>query len=341
MEKLLEKCIAGETMKIWYDACTGKHVRYGVAIAKRLRALGHKITLTTRIHPDTLALAALLKEEFVVVGKYNPKSPLLRLKESLRRQLIFCRMFEKEPPDVAISHRSVELCRVAFGLGIPNISTHDTVHAEAVNRLTMPLIDFLIVSKALPKNSVEGYGIKKIFWFDGVDEVAWIKGFKPEIKYDYEKPLIIVRQLEGKASYAKERSDWTKPLAKKLTSLGNVLFLPRYQKKLEKSLIVPKEFVDSASLVSQADLVISAGGTIAREAALQGVPVIVAKTFEKLYVNDYLAAKGFPIFTVDLSDVFNYAKKLLGKKWDVSALLNELENPVDVVEKIIREEVRR
>ncbi|MCS7114516.1 MAG: DUF354 domain-containing protein [Candidatus Bathyarchaeota archaeon] len=327
-------------MRVWYDACTGKHVRYGAAIAKRLREKGHEVILTTRRHPDTVNLAALLGENFVAVGRYDPRSPMTRLKESLKRQLRFCKMFEKAVPDVAISHRSVELCRVAFGLGIPNISTHDTVHAEAVNRLTMPLINFLVVSKALPESSVDCYGIRKIFWFDGVDEVAWIKGFKPEVKHDYAKPLIVVRQLEERAAYAKGKSDWTKALAKKLTSMGNVLFLPRYQKRPIKGLTVPEEFVDSASLVSQADLVISAGGTIAREAALQGVPSIVVESFEKLYVNDYLAAKGFPIFTVkNPSDALSCARKLMGKRWNVKELLDKLENPVDVIENIIEKEI--
>ncbi len=326
-------------MKVWYDACTGKQVRYGVAIARRLRKRGHKVTLTTRKHPDTLTLAKLLKEEFIVAGKYDPRSPLSRLRESVKRQLLFCKMFEDEKPDVAISHRSVELCRVAFGLGIPNISTHDTVHAEAVNRLTMPLIDYLVVSKALPKNSVEGYGVKKIFWFDGVDEVAWIKGFKPEIKYEYKKPLIVVRELEEKAAYAQEKEDVTKTLAKKLASLGNVLFLPRYRRKPIKNLIVPEEFVDSASLVSRADLVVSAGGTIAREAALQGIPTIVISSFGKLYVNECLSKKGFPIFTVPADKALSYAKRLLGQTWDVKDKLEKLENPVDIIEKIIDEEI--
>lgn len=324
-------------MNIWYDACTGKQIRYAVAIAKRLRALGHELILTTRSHPDTLALAKLLKEEFIKVGKYDPTSPLSRLKESSRRQLLFCEMFEKTVPDVAISHRSVELCRVAFGLGIPNIATHDTEFADVINRLTMQLIDFLVVSKALPMGCVEGYGIKKIFRFDGVDEVAWMKDFKPAIRYDYKRPLIVVRELESKAAYVEEERDVTKILAKKLTSLGNVLFLPRYQKKPEKSLIVPKEFIDTASLVSQADLVISAGGTISREASLQGVPTIVIPLLGRYCVNNYLSKKGFPTFTVNPEKVFSYSKRLLGKKWNVKNLLQKLENPVDVIEGIIKE----
>lgn len=328
-------------MRIWYDACTGKQVRYGVAIAKRLRALGHEVILTTRKHPDTLPLAEFLKEEFIVVGKYVPGPLISRLRESARRQLAFCKMFEKDIPDVAISHRSVELCRVAFGLRIPNISTHDTVHAEAINRLTMPLIDFLVISKALPKSSVKGYGIKKIYRFDGVDEVAWIKNFKPEIKYDYKKPLIVVREIEEKAVYTQEKENLTRILAKKLSSLGNVLFLPRYKKRSVKGLIIPKDFVDSASLVSQADLVISAGGTIAREAALQGIPTIVIPTFGKLHVNIYLAKKGFPIFTSPPDKVLTYVKRLMGKTWDVKNLLETLENPVDVIERIISEEIKK
>ena len=326
-------------MKIWYDACTGKQVRYGDAIARRLRTLGHEIILTTRKHPDTLALAGLLKEKFEQVGKYDPTSPLSRLKESLKRQQLFCRMFEEDAPHLAISHRSVELCRVAFGLGIPNISTHDTVHAEAVNRLTMPLIDLLVVSKALPKSSVEGYGIKRILWFDGVDEIAWMESFKPSVEFDYGSPLIVVREFETKAVYAQGKKNITETLARKLASIGKVLYLPRYRKKREKGLIVPKDFVDSASLVSQADLVVGVGGTIAREAALQGVPTLVIKLLDKLYVNEYLAERGFPIFTVSPNKVFDSAKKLLSKKRDVGKLIENLENPVDIIERIVTEEM--
>lgn len=328
-------------MKVWYDACTGKQVRYGVAIARRLRALGHEVALTTRKHPDTLALASLLGEPFVIVGKYDPTSLLSRLRESTRRQLLFCNMFKEGIPDVAISHHPIEICRVAFGLGIPNIATHDTPHAEAANRLTLPLVDFLVVSKALPKYSVEGYGIKKIFWFDGVDEVAWIKDFTPSVKYGYGKPLIVIRELETKAAYAQGREDLTRTLAKKLASMGNVLFLPRYRRPREKGLIIPKEFVESASLVSQADLVISAGGTLARESSLQGIPTIVIPSFKRIHVNDYLFKKGFPIFTISPDKTLDCAKRLLGKRWDVENLLKNLENPLDVIERVIKEQISR
>jgi hypothetical protein len=328
-------------MKVWYDACTGKHVRYGVAIAKRLRALGHEVILTTRKHPDALPLAEFLKEKFIVVGRYDPKSLLTRLKEGTRRQLLFCEIFNKDLPDVAISHSSVDQCRIAFGLGKPIICTIDTPYAEAVNRLTLPLSDYVLASKAIPRKILQAYHVKgEIIRFDGVDEVAWIKDFKPTVRYNFGKPLIVVRQLEEKAAYTKEALDMT-ALARKLGKLGNVIFLSRYNRKVIKGVIVPKDFVDSASLVAQADLFVGAGGTITREAALQGIPAIIVNVFQKQHVNEFLARKGFPIFTVAPDKVLTYAKRLIGRTWDVKNVLETLENPVDVIEKIISEEIEK
>ena len=323
-------------MKIWYDACTGKHVRYAVAIAQRFRKLGHEVILTTRKHPDTLEVAKLLNEKFTVVGKYGLGALSKKLMESSRRQLEFCKMFGKNPPDIAISHASVELSRVAFGLGIPSICTNDTPHAEAVKRLTAPLADYLVISKAIPKSLFRGFGAKKIVQFDGVDEAGWIKNLQPKIEQKCEHPLIVVRQLQTKASYAKGKPDTTMILAKKLTSLGKVMFLSRYYRRPRKGMITPTKLVDSASLAAQADLVVSAGGTIAREAALQGTCSIVISTIDRFHVNDYLERKGFPIFTFsDMPQALKCAEKNLGRKWNVKNLLEKLENPIDVMEKIV------
>lgn len=322
-------------MRVWHDACTGKHVRYGVAIARRLREMGHEVVLTTRKHPDTIPLANLLNEKFIVAGKYNPKSLLSRLREGARRQLLFCKIFGENIPDVAISHGSVDQIRVAFGLKIPIITTIDTPYAEAVNRLTLPLADYIIASKAIPERVLRGFNINgKIIQFDGVDEVAWIRGFKPLIKYDFGRPLIVVREVEEKAAYAEKKFP-SVAIAKKLTRIGKVVFLSRYQRRILKGLIVPKDFVDSASLVAQADLFVGAGGTITREAALQGTPAIVTDVFQGQYVNDYLAEKGFPIFRTELSSVYALAKEVLGSKKDVSDLLAKLENPVDVIVDVV------
>lgn len=324
-------------MKIWYDACTGKHVRYGVAVARRLRESRHEVILTTRKHPDTLPLAEFLKEKFVVAGEYDPTSLLTRLREGSRRQLEFCKLFQKDPPSIAISHGSVDQCRFAFGLKIPVVVTLDTPRAEAVHRLTLPLADVIIASRAIPTKILDAYNIKgKILSFDGVDEVAWIKDHKPERTYDFEKPLIVMRELEEKAVYARKNVDMLS-LARRLAKLSNVMYLSRYSRKQIGGLTVPKYFVDSASLVAQADLFIGVGGTISREAALQGTPAITIQTFKQQYVNEFLAEKGFPIFRMKHSDAFERAQELIGKKHNVTHLLAELENPVDVIASVLSE----
>ena len=87
--------------------------------------------------------------------------------------------------------------------------------------------------------------------------------------------------------------------------------------------------------MANADLVVSYGGTIAREAALQGVPSIAISDMAKTYVNTYLAKKGFPLFITTEQRILGYAKKYLGKRFDVKDKLANLENPVDVIEKVV------
>lgn len=316
-------------MRVWYDACTGKHIRYGSAIANRFRKAGHEVVFTTREHPDTLALSHIVGENPIVVGKYQPATLFSRLEESAMRVTKFSKLFRDNPPTVAISHQSVELCRTAFGLGIPIILTADTPHAKAVNKLTIPFAHTLVVSEALSNGFLKKYTPENIVQFKGVDEVAWVKSLKPLKGSGFEKPLIVVRELETKASYALETSDSTLEIVRRLEAIGNVLLLKRYSQE--------KEFVDSARLVANADLVVSAGGTIAREAALQGVPSIIISKLGRTSVNTYLAEKGFPIFMSEPENVLSLAEEHLGNQIDVAAKLADLENPVDIIEKAARE----
>jgi predicted glycosyltransferase len=321
-------------MKIWYDACTGKHVRYGTAIARRLRKEGHEVVFTTREHPDTLPLAQILGEKPIVVGKYNPATLSSRLEESAERVIEFAKLFKDAPPDLAIAHQSVELCRTAFGLGVSIILTADTPYATAVNRLTIPFAHTVVVSEALPKRFVTQHCAKNVVRFRGVDEVAWIKDFKPSKIDDLKKPLIVFRQMETKAAYAVGMQDTAQALADGFSKLGNVRFIQRYSSQ-GKTFSVKEGFADSANLVANSDLVVSYGGTIAREAALQGVPSIAISDMAKTYVNTYLAKRGFPLFATTERRTIDYAEKYLGKRFDVQSELAKLENPVDVIAKIV------
>jgi predicted glycosyltransferase len=219
-------------------------------------------------------------------------------------------------------------------LGIPIILTADTPHAYAVNRLTIPFAHTVVASEALPRGFVKNYGPKNVVYFKGVDEVAWIKEFRPQEIAGLKKPWIVIRQLETKATYAGGRKDNAHVMVEKLAALGNVHLIQRYNGE-SKTFGILEGFVDSASLVANADLVVSYGGTIGREAALQGVPSIAISDMAKTYVNTYLTKKGFPLFATTERGVLDYAKKYLGKRFYVQHKLAELENPVDAIEKVI------
>ena len=323
-------------MKIWIDACTGKHVRYAKAISKRLEKLGHKTVLTTRKHPDTILMAKRLGLNFEIVGDYNPSSLSSRFAESLIRQICFSEKFRNDKPNLLITFQSVDACRVAFGLGVPIISTADTPHAEKVNRLTVPLVDVLITSSAIPEKIYKRYGATKIVTFNGVDELAWIKDH--ELLLELFKVDVVVRESEFKASYnlGKQINNGT---ALFLTQLGEVLFLSRKYSSDDKSYMVSKNRtypfehygIDLLNIMKHSGITISVGGTISRESALLGTPSIA---FGDFAVNQFLFERGFPLFIVkNNEEMLKIGMKYIHKKIDVSSLIGKLENPLDIIEK--------
>jgi predicted glycosyltransferase len=170
--------------------------------------------------------------------------------------------------------------------------------------------------------------------FKGIDEVAWVKDFEPKKSVKSKTPLILLREIENKAVYVKEKHDNNITLADQLAKLGDVRFINRYNIQGETFGSKPT-FEDTLSIVASADLVVSYGGTISREAALLGIPSIAISDMAKTYVNKYLAKKGFPLFITTPKNVLTLGKRYLGKHFDVRSKLEELENPVDIIIKII------
>jgi len=87
------------------------------------------------------------------------------------------RKIEVFSPDLAISYCSPEAARISFGLGIKHIAFCDSPHANAVMRLTLPLIQKLLIPHVIPKNEFSRYGIdkKNIISYKAIDAVVTIK----------------------------------------------------------------------------------------------------------------------------------------------------------------------
>ena len=157
------------------------------------------------------------------------------------------------------------------------------------NRLTIPFAHTVVISEALPKSFAKQYCAKNIVTYKGVDEVAWIKDFKPKKITGLKKPLIVIRTDESKAAYAGEKK--TPPMClRKSFQIWESVLIERYNGK-GKAFGDKEGFVDSRIWGANADLVIGNGGTIGREAALQGFPSIGITDMAKTNVNRYLAER--------------------------------------------------
>jgi len=339
---------------VWFDALTPKQALLMAMCKFKFESLGYDTVLTTRVHDCNTWLLDQLNISYIVVGEYGGASREGKLRASLERSLKLFNVINdlEEKPCLHVSLSSPDATRIAFGLGIPIILFNDTPHSIYVNRLTLPLADKIIVPEAVPKEAFS-YAVSpsKIVHYGGVDEFAWMKNFKPnisvldELDLSVDDRIVLVRSEEVKAAYY-PRSGMVPTLIfvrKLLNRLSDIkiVYLPRYEdqrKFVLKSfhdVIVPSGAIDSRSLAYYSCLVVSGGGTVVRESALLGVPSLCLFR-SRLHVNDWLERRGFPIYWFKrVNDAVDFALKVLKKpddyRVDVSSMIEELEDPVDVL----------
>jgi predicted glycosyltransferase len=223
------------------------------------------------------------------------------------------------------------MCRVAYEFDIPIICTWDTIHADKVAKLTLSITNHVVVSMAVPVTRLRKFGVshKSIRVFNGVDEVAWLYQAKKDYVVKNDRPLIVYRGLETSAAYVSSKLIDEGKIIASLRRFGRVLRLRRQSTK----------FVDALSLVGVADLFVGYGGTITREAVLQGTPAVVIETSAiEQHMNKFMAKKGFPVYFVnpneqDISEFVD--EKVDVKGQNTSDLVLKLDNPIDVIEEIV------
>ncbi len=343
---------------IWLDALTPKQARLFSSIYRELGKIeGLELILTARDYAETLQILELNKIPHTSVGRYGGVARVEKLVAyAVRAQKLVYELHDKKICAL-ISLSSPSAVRVAFGLGVPSITLNDTPHAFHVGRITLPLSTKVIAPVAIPKRELVKLGAEEnnILQYDGVDEVAWIKSNKPdphvleEIGLE-EEPFVVFRPPEEKAAYLSglvgtNFIDLIRFVARKGIK---AVFFPRYpeqRKSVEKisGIIVPKRAVDTPSLYFYSSLVITGGGTMAREGALLGVPSISLFPLDyPLYVNEYLKDRGFPIYRFrNCEEAFPLISKILENPEDyrinTESLLEELESPMTPIKRSLEE----
>lgn len=316
-------------MKVWIDIVNTPHVRFFNGIIKKLKADGHEVLITARDYSNIHDLLDIFGLKYTSIGNHGVTLEE-KLLSSTERAYELSKFISKQDIDVAITKHSIELPRVAFGLGIPNIFILDNEHAVAANKLTLPLTNKLIIPEIFDVWNTIKFGMdpNNIVRYNGTCEVTHLEDFKYNeniledlgIKLTKEH-VILMRPEPSLASYLD--TDCTKsvltPIINELKNIADILVIPRFKAQSDIFKNIPnvqviKTPVDTFSLMKRVDLVIGAGGTMNREAALLGTPVISCYPGKQLSVDTYYIEKGLMKRSTDLNEIITLSKKLLENK---------------------------
>jgi predicted glycosyltransferase len=313
-------------LKVWIDIVNAPHVWFFKHIIKYLEDQGEEVFITARRFGDVHELLDLYEIPYISVGSHGATLEQKLLK-STERVYNLSKIIEKEKPDVAVSKHSIELPRVSFGLKIPSVYVMDNEHATAANRLTLPLCNKIIIPKAMNVQDVlkTGANPDSLIRFDGTSEVIHFEDFQynPHILDDLDIKLmkdktILMRPEPALASYldADCKESVLTPIVRALEDYANILIIPRFKEqedlfKDNPNVTIIKPPVDTFSLIKKSNLVIGAGGTMNRESALLGTPVISCYPGKLLAVDGYYIEKGLMKRSNNIQEVVEMARELM------------------------------
>ncbi len=339
---------------VWIDASTPKRGVLAATLSRLLRGEGFEVLITARSYDYTVRVLELMGERYVVTGVHGGGSLRGKLLADIGRIVDLEVVVEEYEPRVLISYPSPPAVRVAFGHGIPYIALGDTPHGVAMNRLSYPLATVAIFSEFIA-DEMEKFilkGLTVVETFRGVDELLWVRDFKPNVSniealglkpYNY----IVFRPEEFKAHYYRSlESSPVLRLASEVAEMGyTAVIIPRYREhyeealKIKGALILDKPF-SGLDLEYYSLAVVTGGISMAREAALLGTPGI--SMFDRMIgVDVALARMGFPIhYILDYEEALKMIKDIIRDpdryRVDTRGILEKLESPWPIILKWVK-----
>jgi predicted glycosyltransferase len=277
-------------LKIWIDITAPAHVLVFRPLIALMRERGDEVEVTARDYAGVGELLRLHGIEAEAIGRHGGGSNVGKLAAMVERLPKLRHWAKGRNFDAALAHGSHYLTMTARSLGIPSSTTFDYEYATLQHQFGCRAATFVVVPEAIPRDRLELYGVHppKLRRYEGLKEEYYLADFEPDPRVleqfplDPEKVLVTVRTPPAVALYHR-RSNPLFPQV--LTRIGEeegvqAVVLPRTDQQRDEvrglgfpSVLVPDHAVDAQSLIAFSDLVISAGGTINREAAALGVPV--------------------------------------------------------------------
>jgi predicted glycosyltransferase len=276
-------------VRVWVDITAPAHPLVFRPIIERLRRSGHEVFVTARDYAQTLELLDLHGIEHVTFGRHGGASRARKL-VSLMRRTLRMRRWGAAGFDLAAAHGSNELPLAAHWLGIPAVNMFDYEWATQQHRIGCRLAHRVITPEAIPPERLRRYGVgpEKLAQYPGLKEEYYLADFEPDehvleaVGVDRARILVVLRPPPEVSLYHRRSNRLFPRVVNFLGRRDDVqaVVLPRTESQRRElrhmalpSLMVPDHAVEAQSLIALSDLVVSAGGTMNREAAALGVPV--------------------------------------------------------------------
>jgi len=280
-------------MRIWIDLANSPHVPFFHALIPEIIARGHSVEITAREFAQTVELAAASGMMAHVVGGHGGGSITKKAGNLLGRASALRKWARGRGIDLAVSHNSYAQIAAAAALGTKTVTLMDYEHQPA-NHLAFRLASRVIVPRAFPASELRKYGASKgkVKRYHGTKEDVYLADFSPDptfaetlrkLNIASDDVLVVARPPAHEALYHRFENELFDDLIMHLhaQTAAKIILLPRsdaqrekYESQVWANLILPREALDGANLIAAADLVVSAGGTMNREAAALGVPAI-------------------------------------------------------------------
>jgi predicted glycosyltransferase len=277
-------------VKVWIDMTASAHVLVFRPLIQVLRARGDAVEITAREYAQTLQLLELHGLEATVIGKHGGRSRIGKARALASRLRSLRRWANGRGFDVALAHGSHELTITARRLGVPSSTTFDYEWATFQHQLGCRAATKVVVPEAIPPERLRPYGVdeRKLLQYEGLKEEYYLSDFEPDPaaleswELDPARVLVVLRPPPDVSLYHRSSNPLFPRTLDFLGSRDDVhaIVIPRTEEQRDfvqelalPSVIVPERAVDAQSLIAFADLVVSAGGTMNREAVALGVPV--------------------------------------------------------------------
>jgi uncharacterized protein len=291
-------------LNVWIDLTNSPHVLVMRPVIEELERRGHDVRVTARDFAQTLELCERLGVAHTAIGRHRGGSLAAKARGLAARSLALVRWARPRRFDLALGHGSNDITVAAALLRIPSSTTFDYEWATVQHTVNCRLARAVVVPDAIPPERLYRYGARgKVLTYPGLKEEYYLADFEPseavlgELGLDRSGAIAVVRTPPEVSLYHRFANDLFAEVLDRLATTAQVVVLPRTPEqrqalKRRGGLIIPDRAIDTQSLIAYANLVVSAGGTMNREAVALGAPVYTIFEGRPGAVDDRLIAEG-------------------------------------------------